>query len=60
MGRAWDPGMDHRAGHGCLGRRRAFCQPKEVQAKVAKSLGQERLGRLLSDLSALVKVTRLC
>jgi len=32
---------------------------KEVQAKVAKRFGQERLARLLADLSAVVQVTRL-
>jgi DNA-binding MarR family transcriptional regulator len=32
---------------------------KEVQAEVAKRFGDERLARLLSELSALVKVTRL-
>ena len=31
---------------------------KEVQAQVAKRFGSERLARLLSDLSALVEVTR--
>ncbi len=32
---------------------------KEVQAKMVKRFGSERLARLLSDLTALVEVTRL-
>jgi DNA-binding MarR family transcriptional regulator len=36
----------------------AYPKWKEAQARVAQSVGQERLQRLLSDLSALVAATR--